>query len=402
MYARPEGTYAGLTVHRQALELRRKGVEVRVICPTPMFSVSRIKATIQRPLRRSFPEESTIDVEGIPVTYVSYPNPPLTYLPGAHAASLENVVAAVVRRLRPEFQFDLVHGHHLFPVAFVAQRIANQYGVPSVVSAVGSDVHTHPNRNRGIAERTKRVIRDSSAVVAVSQALADQIHQLARPACHAHVVHLGVDTEEFTPKGSSAELRIRLGLPENGVGICTVCWMGVKKGVLDLLDAFERLNPDVPAWLVLVGGGPLEDQLRRRIRSRNLERRVFLAGHQAHSEVPNWLNASDIFVLASYNEGLPNVVLEAMACGRPVLATDVGGVAEAIKDGVSGILIDPGDVDALEGALGSLVGSAALRETMGGAGRQRVLSEFTWARTTAALLEVYSGVLSSCQDLGTP
>ena len=391
MYQRPGGTYSGGAVHRQAVELQNRGVEVRVLCPIPRF-VRPGTGTAAGSVGR----DATREVDGITVTYLRYPNLPLGVAPGAHASLLHRYLEGPLRRLRRSFPFELIHAHRLFPTGYVALRLAREFDLPGVISAVGSDVHTHPKRNRGIGRRTEDAINAADAVLAVSQDLADQIHDLARPTRPVQVVHMGVDTDRFSPAPASPEIRAALGLPTEGVGICSVCRLVTEKGLNELLEAFERISNDHPrTWLAIVGDGPLRDELKSRMRTRNPGGRVFLVGARPHSEVPAFVNAADIFVLSSYNEGLPNVVLEAMACARPVVATDVGGVSEALEDGVSGTLVPARAVGPLTAALDRLIRSPELGRAMGNAGRDRIRSEFSWTRTAEGLHAVYSGLVET-------
>jgi glycosyltransferase involved in cell wall biosynthesis len=262
-------------------------------------------------------------------------------------------------------------------------------------------VHTNPRRNGGIRRLTQAAIRESSAVFAVSTGLAQQIEDLATPAEPVRVIYRGVDFDRFSPAPPSPELRARLGLPTTGVGICTVARLTREKGVFELLGAFEQLARDFPSlWLALVGDGPLRTELERLIRSRGLTGRVFLAGDRPHTEVPEWMRAADVFVLASHNEGLPNVVLEAMACGRAVVATTVGGVPEAVEDEVTGILVPPDDQEHLGQAIRRLLDSEALRTMMATRGRERVLERFSWPGSTATLIAGYRDVLRRSASVG--
>jgi teichuronic acid biosynthesis glycosyltransferase TuaC len=390
MYHKPGRDYAGATIHRQALELGKLGVEVRVVCPLPRFRRRRGRSDPYSELLRL----GTTEVDGVRVTYLPYLNFPLGLSPRVHAALLYRRLARVVGSIRDTFAFDLIHAHRLFPTAYVSSLLARDAAIPLVSSAVGSDVHTHPSRNRGIRTLTQKAIERSDVVVSVSRDLADQVEELAAPARPVRVVYRGVDFAQFVPAEPSREAKVRLGLPPEGVGICTVGRLVREKGVFDLVEAMDlmRDHPRAP-WLVMVGEGPARGALESEIQRRGLQDRILLVGAQPHRKVPDWLNAADIFVLASYNEGLPNVVREAMACGRPVVATDVGGVREAVEDGVSGYLLPPRRPELLARALERLLVSDRLRHQLGEEGRHAVRSRFDWAETTKELEAVYQGLL---------
>jgi glycosyltransferase involved in cell wall biosynthesis len=163
------------------------------------------------------------------------------------------------------------------------------------------------------------------------------------------------------------------------------------KDFLTLVRAFARLGPD-SFDAVIVGDGPDRARLEDEIGSLGLAGRVRLAGER--HDVPALLAEADIFALASLSEGMPVSVLEAMAAGLPVVASRVGGVPEQVVDGVTGVLVEPGDPDDLAGALGRLVGDARLRRRLGGAGRARAEQAFDLDPFRRAHLELYSRELA--------
>jgi glycosyltransferase involved in cell wall biosynthesis len=144
---------------------------------------------------------------------------------------------------------------------------------------------------------------------------------------------------------------------------------------------------------MLVGDGPEAASLRRELAERGLGERVTFAGGRHPEEVARWLQAADGFVLASHNEGLPNVVLEAMASGLPVVATDVGGTREAVLEGVSGFLVPARNVEELAQAMTRISHDAALAARLGAAGRERVKREFGWTACGLGWVEVYEKAL---------
>ena len=394
MYYRPAGTYAGMAIHHQAVSLSKVGVDVKVVCPRPRIRWSRRHAD-----EWESAESGELEVDGIGVHYVPFLNIPLAISSGLHATLLYHTVRRTVDRVQQSFPFDLIHSHRLFPTGYVGVKIARRWKVPAVVSAVGSDVHTHPHSHRGIRRRTVSTIAECAEVLAVSRAVAADIQCLSPRSQPVHVTYRGVDAEQFSPGRNVEELRAKLGLPADGIGVCTVGRLVKEKGVIELLAAFEevvRRHPSV--WLAMVGDGPLRRDLSTRAEASGIGQKVFLPGALKHEEVADWINAADIFALASYNEGLPNVVREAMACARPVVATDAGGTAEAVQDGLSGILVPPGHVAPLAAAIERLILSDTLRKEMGAAGRRIVLTKFDWEASATKIRRVYEDVLGLRKD----
>lgn len=383
MYRRLDQRVSANYQHHQVLALRRRGIDVRVLCPIPY----RFRRPRQVDSGEPLPDRHTVD--GVVVHHALYRSPPLSYLPRWGVAVLADVLLRACGQLRQEFPFDLVHATRLYPTVVAAVR-AKGADVPLVAVAVGSDVHTHPQRGSAWLALTREAIARADQVMAVSDGLAGQLAAVGSPARPVRVAYNGVDADTFVPALDRSVVRRQLGLPQEGPGICMVGRLSAEKGLWEMISAFQRIVQACPlAWLTLVGDGPLREVIRKHVKSKGLDGRVWLPGPQPHGDLAPWFQAADIATLASHNEGLPNVVLEAMAAGLPVVATDVGGTAEAVRDGTTGFLVPRLDVDRLAGRLLELVENRALRETMGQAGRKRVLEQFTWDRSAETLERIY-------------
>jgi glycosyltransferase involved in cell wall biosynthesis len=194
----------------------------------------------------------------------------------------------------------------------------------------------------------------------------------------------GIDTERFSPMADS-ERRIaerELGLPPAQFRIGAIGRLVKGKGFMDLLEAFGRIADGRAADQLLIVGGnidhdiePYHDRFRQRARELGLDGRVFVTG--ITSQVERHLGTCDVFVLPSYREGMPRVLLEAMAMGLPTVATDIRGCREITVDGQTGLIYPPHDIQRLAELLDRLRGSAATRGEMGRLGRQRVRERFT-------------------------
>lgn len=218
-------------------------------------------------------------------------------------------------------------------------------------------------------------LRATRHIVTTGEALRQQLHRNNRfPLEHMTSVPTGIDLARFQPRARVA-VRRELGLPEAPtLGI--VATLRDWKGHLYLLDAFESLRTRFPTWqLLIIGDGPMRaviEQQRQRLR---LSDRVRLVGNQ--DNVQDWLNALDLFVLPSYGEeGVPQGIMQAMACGLAVVSTPVGAIREAVVDGSTGILVEPKDANALAQGLTRLMSDAGARERMGEAGRQYAQAHF--------------------------
>jgi glycosyltransferase involved in cell wall biosynthesis len=161
------------------------------------------------------------------------------------------------------------------------------------------------------------------------------------------------------------------------------------------MEAFRRLGRmKEEVWLAVVGEGPEHSHLADQARAWGLSPRVILAGARPHGEIANWMSAADVFALPSYNEGVPMVVYEAMACALPVVATRVGGIPEVALHETTALLVPPRAVEPLVQALQQLVESADLRRAMGRAGHQRVHRAFLWPHSAHVVLDLYRETLA--------
>lgn len=265
-------------------------------------------------------------------------------------ASLMAQRGAALRRGR----YDLLLASWGYPDAVGTARLARTLGMPYVVKVHGSDLNQLADRwlqRRQIAS----ALRGARAVIAVSAALAGRARALGAPGERVHVLYNGVDGEHFRP-GDRALAREQLRLQPEAPLVLYVGNLKPGKGCLDLLEAFgELLRRRPAARLAYVGDGPAARLLRVRAGELGVADRVLFAGPRAHDELPAWMHAADLLCLPSHNEGVPNVILEAMACGLPVVASNVGGIPEVLP-GHAGRMVPPRDRRALVDALDEVLG----------------------------------------------
>jgi sugar transferase (PEP-CTERM/EpsH1 system associated) len=215
------------------------------------------------------------------------------------------------------------------------------------------------------------------------------------PAHKVVTIHNGVDTSRFCP-GDSAEAREALGLPIAAAVVGTIGRLDPVKNHAGLITAFSGLaGSEARPILAIVGEGPSRSALESEIRQRGLSDRVRLLGERR--DVPTLLRALDVFVLPSRAEGMSNTILEAMATGLPVIATDVGGNPELVEPDVTGRLVPSGDPNALEAALRVYVSDSYLRSQQGKAGRERVLQHFSLDRMAQAHRGLYTSLCRAPQ-----
>jgi glycosyltransferase involved in cell wall biosynthesis len=275
-------------------------------------------------------------------------HPRFAFLPKVgHAIAGPLYAASLATTILPyRGRVDVVLGAWAYPDGFAAVASADMLGVPSVIKLHGSDINVL-GRIAGPRRRLAWALPRASRVVAVSRPLAERAVELGAVREHVDIVPNGIDREIFRPR-DRAEARRALGLPHDRPMVLYVGHLSREKGAQDLLQAFQQLPPALRATLVMVGDGAGAEACRAL--ARELGVAAQFVGAQLHETIPVWLAACDVLALPSWNEGMPNVVVEALACGRPVVATDVGGIPDVVK-GASGELVTPRDVPALTAAL---------------------------------------------------
>lgn len=218
------------------------------------------------------------------------------------------------------------------------------------------------------------------------------MRDLDLPATQVTSVPTGIDLERYAPRARAAARR-QLGLAEDGLIVGIIATLRSWKGHRYLLEAFAQLGA-VDTRLLVVGDGPGRDNLRRQAAELGIAERMLMPGNQ--TDVAPWLAALDVFVLPSYaNEGVPQAIMQAQACGLPVISTPVGSIPEIVADGVTGLLVPPRDVPALQAALARLLDDAALRRQLGDAALAQAQERFADSRMLDRMETIFRQVLGA-------
>jgi glycosyltransferase involved in cell wall biosynthesis len=285
-----------------------------------------------------------IDPAGSPANLRLYPCP-VWYLP------LDRMMRGLGRRQCARAQqliadhrltFDLIHAHFTWPMGYTGVCLAERHGVPCVVSAHGFDIYELPFRDSDWGDRVRSVLDRCTWILTDSRRNLACIERLGVKT-PATVMPNGFSQRKFFPR-ETGEARAALRLPADKKILLTVGNLLPVKGHAHLIDAMEQIARDRPDVLsLIIGQGPLKRSLARAIRSRGLEERIRLLEVGSHGQIPLWMNACDLFVLPSLNEGNPVVLFEALGCGKPFIGSDVGGIPDVITSPDYGLLAPPGD-----------------------------------------------------------
>ena len=310
----------------------------------------------------------------------------LDLLPLAPKTEMDLSAAWRLSRILKQLQPDIVHAHdpHGVAMAGLALSMSTQLAKPPLVAARRVDFHLR----RSSLSRWK--YRQVDCFLCASEAIRQMLIGDGVPAARAVTVHEGIDLERVEA-APPANLHAELWLPHHAPIVGNVAALVPHKGQRHLIEAARLVLPQVPdARFVIAGEGELRPALERQIKDHHLEKHVLLAGFRP--DVLSVHKAFDIFVMSSVTEGLGTSLLDAMAAGKPVVATTAGGIPEVVVDGETVFLVPPRDHDAMAGAIVKLLKDDALRQRMGDAGRARVRTIFSAERMVQDTLRVYQRV----------
>jgi glycosyltransferase involved in cell wall biosynthesis len=300
---------------------------------------------------------------------------------------------AIRRQLRAR-RFDLVHAHWIVPNGLIAAWAVD---IPLAIGLHGSDVF--------LAEKVRPAaawaLRRSRLLTGCSPELVDRVRALGFPEERSRVIPYGVDVTAFSPDPDRRRIwREKLGIPDDAPLVLSVGRMATKKGFHILMEALPELlasNPD--AHVVLAGGGDLLPRFQEE--AKRFPGRLHLPGPVLRGTLPDLYLAADVFVLPAVHDskgnvdGLPNVILEAMASGLPVVASGISGIPLAVEEGTTGLLVPEKDPRALAAALQRLLSDPGLAREMGQRGRRKAETALTWDAVAARYREGYGTIVDS-------
>jgi teichuronic acid biosynthesis glycosyltransferase TuaC len=295
---------------------------------------------------------------------------------GLYAASLYATLRAEVQRFGP----DVLLSAFAYPDGAAMVALGAMLGLPVVIRAMGGDIHEAPKGRLRRAQIAWALAR--ARTIAVSPAMGREIEALGAPAAQVSVIPTGVDTDVFHPVERTAA-RAELGLPADGPVLVAPARLSWEKGLAHLLDALPRVRAAAPPWLLLVGEGAERGALEAQAARLGIAARVRFEGWQPEARMRLYYGAADLACLPSLNEGWPDALMESFACGCPVVASRVGGVPDIVALTGAGILVEPGDPEALAAALGDGLGRSWPR-----AETARIMLGHTLARTAERYLAV--------------
>lgn len=357
--------------------LKKYDADVKVVAPVPWFpSRNRMFGTYadyaaapEREVRR--------DIDVLHPRYFIPPKVAMRFAPDALTRCLMKTAQSLIA---DGWEFDFIDAHYFYPDGVAAARTARALGKPLVITARGTDVNLLPEF-QGPRADILDAARRADAIVTVASALKDALTDLGADKEKITVLRNGVDASVFHERDREAA-RKRLGV--SGLVLASVGHLIERKGHDLVIDALR----DVPdATLLIVGEGPMRAGLEAKAAANGVDDRVLFLGRIDHREMPEIYSAADVLVLASSREGWPNVLLEAMACGTPCVAADIGGVREVVRSADAGRLFDRQAPGALGAVVNDLVSAPSDREAT-----RRYAAEHSWDDTIEGMAKIFTAL----------
>jgi glycosyltransferase involved in cell wall biosynthesis len=294
---------------------------------------------------------------------------------------------------------DLVHAHgHVYMSSYMAGKVAKKYKKPFIVTQHNTfiDYQSWLNILEHLNDLAigKSVLKHANRIITVSKETMKYVLKLGADKSKTSVIYNGVDTNYFHPVNKK-ESRKKLGLPKNRKIILSVRRLVYKNGLDTLIESIPLLTRDHPDLLFVVAGkGPSRKLIENRVKELGIDANIKLTGFVPDRLLPVYYDAADYFVIPSASgEGLPLVLLEAMACGLPVIATTVGGTPEIIKHMKNGVLVPPRNPEAMAETISKILSEERLGPTIGEEARRIVENRFTWEKNLHQLQEIYKKVI---------
>ncbi len=371
----------GIFVENRLRALVASGaVEARVLAPVPWFPFASARFGRYAAFARAPRAETR---HGIAVAHPRFPVVPklgMTLAPGllyrAAARALRAMIAAGAR-------FDLIDAHYFYPDGVAAARLGRAFGLPVVITGRGTDLNLIPRKSAIARRMIRSAAEDADGLIVVAEALKRRLADLGVPESRIAVLRNGVDLDLFRPMDRKAA-RARLGL--EGPLVVSVGNLVPLKGHDLVIEALRDL-PDFR--LAIAGSGPEERALRSLAERLGVAARVRFLGALAHEALPALYAAADALVLASSREGWPNVLMEAMACGVPVVATRVGGAPEIVADPAAGRLVETRSAEAIADGVRALLAAPPARDAT-----RSYAERFGWEETTQGQIALFERILA--------
>ena len=359
--------------------LKDYDAEIKVIAPVPWFPSSDDRFGRYAQFAKIRDYEMRHGMEVFHPRYLLAPKLSPIMAPWSMARAFSQSIATLNAR---GWQFDLIDAHYLFPDAVAATKIAKRFNKPLIATARGSDVTLAP-QNPIIRKQVEGLRKSADKIICVSPSLQTALSKLSIDPKKTVVLRNGVDTDFYSPDSQEVAKK-KLGIDRPL--IVSAGHLIERKGHDILIHALSELKDAV---LLILGSGPEGEKLRKLAQELGLCARVQFVGAVPPNEVKRYFNAADVVALASSREGWANVLLEAIACGAPCVASDVGAANETITDRTAGIVVKERTPTAFAAAISAILNDPPARQAVSACAQQ-----FTWRETTMKMNTIFKEALA--------
>ena len=374
-------------IREQAVILKPFLAETNAVVPTPFLSnlVSHMPFIKKHYAFLRVSGESVKNISDFKLVSPKYLTLPFSPLQKRNSSLVARSCERYVSK--NSARFDFIHAHFL-NCGFAGSNLKRIYNKPLIVTTHGGDFYDLPFKDSRYNAVARFVLNSADQVITVSKWYQEKLLSLGANANKLCVIPNGYNPNLFKPM-SLSEARRLVGLPADKKVLLSVGNLVDVKGHSFLLDAMTSVSKQQSdILLVIIGSGPLSESLRRKTRKLELEKNVMFVGGKKHIEIPIWMNASDVFIMPSLKESFGVVLIESLACGKPVVGTRVGGIPEIISQDNVGIKVEPANPSCLaDGILSALNKRWSQSEILNFA------SQYSWNKIINKILAVYRKVI---------
>jgi glycosyltransferase involved in cell wall biosynthesis len=372
---------AGKVIHNAAKGLTDLGHDVRIISPIPF---APFPLTIFKSKWKNYANVPVhVEVEGLSCYHPRYILFPSKALLNISSYLMYLGIAKISKELITKYDIDCIHSHNLFPDGYSAMCLAKKYNKKYFITVRGTDIDINVNATNSIKRLASKILINADKVISPSHQISIKLKTIF--GVDSKVIENGVEkTFHNVNINENADIMFK-----GSKVILSVSRLLESKGVHYNIAAICRLVSKYPKLLyVIIGEGPFRDDLEKMVYQFNLQEKVIFLGQLTHQEVKKYITACDIFSLPSTQETFGLVYVEAMLEGKPVICCSGQGIDGLIKNGISGILVSPNDVDDLVGKIEYLIQNAEVADLIGIRGKC-IAQNLTWENHVDKLLNVY-------------
>jgi teichuronic acid biosynthesis glycosyltransferase TuaC len=397
-YPNKQALNNGIFIHQQVKALQLLGVECHVLLlhnwypPLGLHKYHTYWRDGQNMHQNFFEEYEGVKIHPVPM----FVKMPTRFFRESYYDRAARSVVKHVRRTKALQGADWLYAHFLTDNGYIAAKVKDQLKVKLAAIARGDDIHAWPEANPALRPHLTFVFEQADALLANSRNLGNDAKKWMLPdnIRHLDVVYNGIDFRQYRPATSAEEkeaLRQKFKLSGSIKYMVCVGTPVALKGWMELLEAVKELGSRFDGWqlLIVAPKRPNPDAIDLQKASEELAGHARYIGELPPTELTMLFRVCDAFVSPSYNEGMANALLEAMATGLPCIATEVGGHNEVINNNENGLLIQPRSVSDLVTAISTLTGNDALRDSMGMKARERMLAFGDYVQNAEKLLQLF-------------